>query len=68
MAYRGVFSILRRGFQDGEEDPSHHLAKTKIRFLLVSYSNRFLNGSAKSRSEREQSLGDVVVHGVMCGF
>jgi hypothetical protein len=38
----------------GEEDPSHHLAKTKICFLLLNYSNRFLNGSAKSRIKREK--------------
>jgi hypothetical protein len=60
--------MLRQGFQDGKEDPSHHLTKTKIQFLLLSYSNCFLNGSAKSRSKKEQGLGDVVVRGVMYGF
>ncbi len=61
--------ILRGGFQDGEEDPSHHLAKRKIRFLLLSYSDRFSNGSVKSRSKREQGLVQRCCGAwVMCGF
>jgi hypothetical protein len=48
VAYRRICSILRQGFQDGKEDPSHHLAKTKIHFLLLSYSNCIFNGSAES--------------------
>ncbi len=34
---------------------SHHLAKKKIRFLLLTYSNCFLIGSAESRRGREVS-------------
>jgi hypothetical protein len=51
--------------------PLATLLKQRYIFTIkLRYSNCFLNGSAKSRSKREQGLGDdVVVHGVMmCGF